>query len=221
MDNELVLAVPADSVNQLRTYNSETFIPDGTGLLGSTILKAGGHRWLFRKDADMMPEFKQVIPYCVVHYRDAILSYQRGSTGGEERLHELRSIGFGGHIDPVDTDYDMVAFTRNEMFHAVRRELHEELIYDEDISIQLTPRVDVRTWYRFRGIINDNSNDVGRVHVGFVFDVDLCTSLVDANEDCISRLMFQSIDSLEATKQHYETWSQACIENLRDIVHLP
>ena len=63
INDELVLAVPADAVNQYRSFWEHTkFFRDPKGLMGSNILATYGHRWIPRAEADHMPEFKQIIP---------------------------------------------------------------------------------------------------------------------------------------------------------------
>ncbi|MEX0614166.1 MAG: phosphoesterase, partial [Pirellulales bacterium] len=54
------------------------------------------------------PSFKQLIPYVLFRWIDEagaphLFEYQRGSGQGERRLHAKRSVGVGGHINPVDT----------------------------------------------------------------------------------------------------------------------
>jgi predicted NUDIX family phosphoesterase len=59
--------------------------------------------------------WKQVIPYVVV--RDVatgdILTYTRSTNSGEDRLHNKKSVGIGGHIDETEdtqeySNYDLV-----------------------------------------------------------------------------------------------------------------
>ena len=56
-----------------------------------------------RGDVEENPEYQQVIPYVVVcDRRDNLLIYNRGEKGGETRLANKWSLGFGGHANQED-----------------------------------------------------------------------------------------------------------------------
>ena len=57
-----------------------------------------------RPAAESDPGFKQLIPYVVLRHGDHVYHYLRGQGAGEKRLRALRSIGVGGHINPVDSE---------------------------------------------------------------------------------------------------------------------
>src|SRR5882757_4321071 len=96
-------------------------------------------QFLPRSKVETDPSFKQLIPYVVLRHGSDIFSYRRGKSGGEQRLHALRSIGVGGHIGKEDMSDDDFSYRR-----AMLRQLHEE--------------IDLRCPYgeRCLGIINDD-----------------------------------------------------------------
>src|SRR5205085_4186505 len=102
------------------------------------------HFFIDRPTAEVSPQYKQIIPYVVIRHRDAFFLLQRTQKQTEARLHHKMSIGVGGHINP-DTP---------ELLDGLQKELEEE--------------VDVRGDYdlAFAGILNDDSTDVGSVHLG-------------------------------------------------------
>lgn len=110
------------------------------------------HCFLPRPAAEQDPSYKQIIPYVLLLRGEEIFTMRRLAKGGESRLHGLISLGVGGHINPVDgcTGADV-------LMEGMRREIREE------VSIQgegpLTPM----------GLINDDTNEVGSVHLGLVF----------------------------------------------------
>lgn len=110
-----------------------------------------------RNDAERQPAWKQLIPYCLI-LRGAgeIFVVQRSSAQGESRLHGRSSIGLGGHLGPED------AGDARLIRRGLWRELHEELELPEPLPEP-----------RFLGLLNDEASDVGRVHVGLVFRLDL------------------------------------------------
>lgn len=114
-----------------------------------------------RGPAEDNPAMKQLIVYTVVRHMDKVLGYTRGKVGQEPRLHAKQSIGVGGHINPEDWDVNLPGA---EIFHgAVRRELEEEA--------GITP-AHIAT-LQFIGFVNEDATDVGKVHLGLVFMVEL------------------------------------------------
>lgn len=113
-----------------------------------------------RGEAETNENLKQIIPYVTITRGDGkVLAYRRSKKGREGRLHNKWSVGFGGHVNPEDLQEaptDEKAFT-----YAINRELTEELEWGEE----LLDGFDVS----LKKIIYDNSNAVGRVHLGLNF----------------------------------------------------
>jgi predicted NUDIX family phosphoesterase len=123
---------------------------------------------LFFAERDYMEHdshFKQIIPYLVLQRgkddNQRVLCYQRRTKHTEARLGGLWSVGFGGHIEPLDRTADQVA-TNGMIMATALREMEEET--------GLTPGADALT---LAGHINSDSEDVSAVHFGVVFNVDL------------------------------------------------
>lgn len=130
---------------------------------GDTGLLAGFRALGFfapRPEAEQQPAWKQVIPYCILRRDDQVFCVQRKRTQAESRLHGLLSIGIGGHVNPLDgtADDDPRLFAES-----LRRELLEELVLDWPGTGALT----------LLGMLNDDSNAVGQVHVGLVYQFEL------------------------------------------------
>ena len=114
-----------------------------------------------RAYAERTPALKQVIPYCLVRTLDGpreerFLLLQRTRAGGEERLHQKLSIGVGGHVNPEDVPAEGPRGVRRVLEMATRREIEEELDLGSPYDVEPL------------GILNDDSNPVGAVHVGVV-----------------------------------------------------
>ena len=113
---------------------------------------------LFYIDRDLAendPSYKQVIPYCFISKPEEIFYYERSKKGSEERLHNLCSLGVGGHINPCDGNNE------ETLSLACKRELDEEISYEGFKGSS------------FVGLINDNSDPVNSVHFGVVFHIKL------------------------------------------------
>lgn len=124
-----------------------------------SICQTAGFEWVERAHAENDPSYKQVIPYILIQSsaEDKTAAYRR--QGSEKRLHDLWSVGIGGHINPIDIDSDTDSF-REILLAGMDRELDEELISRPAAA---TPR--------FIGTINEERTEVGSVHLGAVFQL--------------------------------------------------
>lgn len=118
-----------------------------------------------REYMEVNSHYKQIIPYLMLQRgkgdETRVLCYQRRTKHTEKRLGGLWSVGFGGHIEPLDRDNDQVA--ANGMVTATAlREMEEET--------GLNPGAEALSLI---GFINSDSEDVSSVHFGVVFKVDL------------------------------------------------
>ena len=149
------------------------------------------------------PEYKQIIPYAVLSYCPDLGSeewflMQRKKGGGEKRLHNLFSLGVGGHINPIDDDINEKIVER-----ALLRELHEELFVPE--SFEIAPI----------GLLNDDSNPVGAVHFGMVYKITVNERTVKVREHEQLEGAFTSVDELGGRAAEMETWSRLVCEGLK------
>ena len=152
-----------------------------------------------RSEVEDDPSWKQIIPYVVLRAGDAVFSYTRGKSQGEARLHRLRSLGVGGHVDEADAEGRC---GREAYDTAMRRELAEE--------------VDVRSRgaMKLAGLINDDSTPVGSVHLGVVHVYDLENPLVAPREAGLADSRFVPVAELPSARDEFETWSRFCIDEL-------
>ena len=157
-----------------------------------------------RETLETNEDFKQIIPYVILSYKGKIALYQRTKKGGENRLHNMHSIGFGGHIDAFDLAYhkDGVINLDKTIENSAQREIDEELNISEIIS------------KKHLGYIYDDSNPVGRVHIGVVEQWELATNEITSNEDEIHVVGLFSIDELKDFDGEMENWSEHIIQGL-------
>lgn len=152
-----------------------------------------------RSSAETDPSLKQIIPYAVFTHEGRILRYVRGGKSGEKRLVAKASIGIGGHIN--DGDEGLFAFNEDAYRIAVEREIAEEL----RLGGGFTDRV--------VGLINDDSNEVGQVHLGVVHLVELESDDVRPGEAAIAQLEFVAPEILKKERDGLETWSQIVLDH--------
>lgn len=143
------------------------------------------------------PSRKQLIPYVVVTRGDKIFTMRRKRASLEARLHDKGSIGVGGHLSRVDEVNSAAGF--DEITAGMMRELHEEL------ALSQAPTIEQLT---YRGLINDDTNEVGQVHLGLVYHLALSpTAHVEVRE--VEKLEggWSSLEELEREQTNLETWS--------------
>ncbi|MFO0969038.1 MAG: phosphoesterase [Gemmataceae bacterium] len=151
--------------------------------------------FLPRPQAEDDPSFKQIIPYVLLRHGDRLFHYRRGKGGGEKRLTALRSVGVGGHINPVDHRPGADPYRQGML-----RELEEEIF--------------IETSYRETclGLINDDSQPVGRVHLGIVHLLELDAPLVRRREEQLDASGFAPLTELQKARNEFETWSQLALD---------
>ena len=159
--------------------------------------------FLPRSQAEADPAYKQLIPYVIMSHDDRYLSYVRGKRAGEARLINLRSIGIGGHINPVDNEVPLFDTDFREMYiTAVEREVAEEVSVEANHTDSIV------------ALLNDDSNEVGSVHLGLVHHWILDAPKVSKREQMITQMAFMTPAELHQLRDTMETWSQLCLELL-------
>jgi len=148
-----------------------------------------------RPTAEESPAFKQLIPYVVVRDGPRTFLMERTTAGGDPRLHRKASIGVGGHINPVDDGVDPLTA-------GLRREWTEELDADWEPEFRLV------------GLLNDDSNPVGSVHLGVVFTVEADGRPITVREHDKLTARMADADELRAARDRMETWSRLVVDQL-------
>lgn len=188
-----VLVVPRTHLESIERFQG--FLPAGHDLL-DRLLVPENMRFMDRPAAEEDPMHKQLIPYLVVRHAGRFLAYTRGKKGSEKRLHALRSIGVGGHVEPCDGP------AHESLARGLERELREELHLEGMPSM------------RFLGLINDDSNAVGAVHLGLAYLVEAIAEPAVADLALVDPRM-ETLEDLRAGAAHYETWSRLVLESDR------
>jgi len=164
--------------------------------LGSAVSQHG--TFLDRPVAEESPKWKQLIPYVVVRDRERVFLMERTDAGGDPRLHRKASIGVGGHLNPVDEGEDPLRV-------GLLREWAEEL------DAEWQPE------FRLVGLLNDDLNPVGSVHLGVVFEVEADGRPVAVRETEKLKGRFAPPDEVAAAWDRLETWSQLVAAELLEV----
>lgn len=159
--------------------------------------------WRPRASVEEDPSFKQLIPYCVLSCRGddggiRYFAYTRGGGQSEARLRAKRSVGIGGHIASCDGEHgDDTSYEAG-----MRRELAEEIAIGGGWTSRCV------------GLINDDSNAVGSVHLGIVHLLELERADVVSRESELVACGFEPLADLLADRERFETWSQITLDAL-------
>lgn len=200
-DDEQVLVVDRSVFEAAGAFQGLTFDVDR---YLDRFFAPGAGRFVSRAAAETDPTKKQLIPYVVMTADDRVLSYVRGKRGGESRLVGRRSIGIGGHVNPVD-DRPLLSGDLRETYRAaVEREVAEEV----NVESAHTDRV--------VALLNDDSTEVGRVHLGIVHLWKLDEPAVTRREQMITQLEFLRPAELNALRDTLESWSRLCLDHLAE-----
>ena len=190
MSGELVYVVPrAEVPDQAGWHGLRT---DGLEAFVAALERAG--RYELRDAMERDPSFKQVIPYLVLRDGPRWFLMRRTAGGGDERLHHRYSIGVGGHLNPGD----------GGLLGGLSREWAEELVAD------FTPA------FRLVALLNDDTTDVGSVHIGAVYVADADGRPVEIRETHKLSGGFVDEAEVETVVESMETWSRLTFEFLVD-----
>ncbi len=140
------------------------------------------------------PTYKQIIPYLIFTHNNQFFLMQRSAKASESRLQNKLTLGIGGHVRQEDLQED-------SLFAWATREFHEEVDYAGNLSVKPL------------GILNDDSDDVGKVHIGFVLLITGDSPNIAVKSELKSGALV-SLQECIAQRECMETWSQFVVDFL-------
>ena len=188
MSDERVYVVPRSAVlDEAGWYGLRT---DGLAAFVAALERDGRYELRDRMEVD--PGFKQVIPYLVLRDGERYFLMRRTAAGGDARLHGRYSIGVGGHLNPGD----------GGLLGGLRRE------WDEELVAAFVPT------FRLIGLLNDDTTEVGAVHLGAVYVADAAGLPVAIRETDKLTGTFVEPAAVQEVVEGLETWSRLVFEFL-------
>lgn len=187
-----------------------------------------------RDGLEANPFYRQALPYSPIVFQDdqafgegdaidwetdELSIYQRTKQIGEARLGGKFSGGYGGHIDSVDVVVDDKSVVRvGETIHQnlLREVGKEEVAFFNKDGQRINP-TDHPQYFRFEhlGFIRDDSNNVGKVHLGIVNLIIVPKSVtIKVNENELKDGPRATAKELKALALDYEGWTQILIDDL-------
>lgn len=188
-----VFSSPADE--QILVIKRDLLFPAG-GHQGLKALDAAEFQDLIRVHGEFMWRslaetdfaYKQIIPYLVFRHQDTFFVMQRKSDASEVRLRSKYTLGIGGHVREGDIQHADIA-------EWAAREFAEEVEYKGSYKATIL------------GLLNDDSDLVGRVHVGVVMLLEGDSSDIAVRSELKHGRLF-SLKDCAAYYDVMESWSQ-------------
>ncbi len=190
--DELVFAVPATEIWNLLNYKEQGFIHGNRDEL-KIIVQKGLFRRRHELEEDLL--FKQIIPYGLISNKNSFYLFKRSSGQTEKRLQNLFSLGVGGHMNPGNS----IVSEEQYLIDELRRELFEEVRLLNGCLIENI---------EFIGFINDDTIQVGRFHIGLLYNIHLSNKELCVNET--DKMTAEWIDKPDLPEfyEGMETWTK-------------
>ncbi len=195
--DENILVIKRSLLDELGAFQGLSFEPRK---YLDAILSRGNNFFLRRDQAEKDPGHKQIIPYVLLAHAGRVLFYVRGKKAGEQRLVAKGSIGIGGHMN--ESDESLFALDEAAYRAGVEREVGEEIAINTKFEDRIV------------ALLNDDSTEVGRVHLGVVHVFKLAEPNVEKREAMITNVAFLNQNELMTRRDSLETWSQICLDSL-------
>lgn len=156
--------------------------------------------------AERNDKFKQPIPYVIINKEDEYYVTERLEGAGESRLHGKLSMGIGGHMNPIEGFDNFNDLLKENTV----RELNEELTVDTaDKSLDIV----------MGGLLNDDSNEVGQVHIGLLGKIQLSEGQnVEIKEVEQLKGSWYTLDELLSPEvfERIESWGKIVVKAIKD-----
>lgn len=205
MSNQTIVSsnIPAKSVvdEHILVVRRDLLFPEGAWQ-GLKMVEYASYETLIRQNQEFLPRsrmetdprYKQIIPYLVFTHEDRYFVMQRLAKATEQRLKSKLSVGIGGHINQQD-------ISDGSIIDWARREFAEEVAYEGTFSIEPL------------GILNDDSTEVGQVHVGFIYLLRGSSGAITAKEEFKSGDLWTP-EECRSNFDRMENWSQIVLQAL-------
>jgi predicted NUDIX family phosphoesterase len=198
---ENVLVIPRSLFEHLGAFHGLNFEPRK---YLDAILSHENNFFLRREQAENDSSYKQLIPYVLLVHEERVFYYVRGKRAGEQRLVAKGSIGIGGHLN--EGDAGLFHLDEQNYNRVVEREVHEEIHLLTKFQNHVV------------GLINDDTTEVGQVHLGVVHVFKLAEPKVEKREAMITNVAFLDKKELFNRRESLESWSQICLDSLERLL---
>lgn len=170
----------------------------------------GNFEFMVRGEAEVNFDYKQPITYAIVlNEENKIFIYTRGdknSAAWDARLHEKVSIGVGWHLEREEEHLE------NPLRDCLARELLEEINLKPENITEIFP-----IWY-----INDDSNEVGKVHIWVAYIVKTKNFTASMQDGELAHGEFKTYSELEnmitSWEYNVESWTKLLTPEIKKYI---
>ena len=207
-DNEIILAVKRVYLFPTTAYFFTGFRPAGQINYESIIEK--NFLTLTHGSATQNKSLKQPIAYVTIYNvtEKKFFIYQRATEDkdyGEKGLQGKLSLGFGGHMKPLD----------NKDGGGIRKSLIREIGEETGLTGMLGD-------IKLLGYVNDESNDVNRIHFGMLYAARTDSLLISPKDPEIKKWELKTLKEIQKISKDpeckLETWSRIALEPLSELL---
>ena len=192
--NERVLVVPRESIDS-------TVKHQGVAPVTEQLLQLFSHaRTMRRDDAEKTVEFTQLVAYFIVVDGVNVLTHRRSKRQPEKRLTDVRSIGFSGHM----TDTDLQSLSSYDLFHGSGQSGYANRELAEEVKVKVSSSDPIS----MRCCIWDPFDDLGKQHIGLVYEVPTAGHFEVLEPGLITDACFETMDAIRSNINAYTSWSQ-------------
>ena len=191
--SESVLVVKNSLIRPFIPQEGPCLITNEAMTIYETIL--GDHSFMPRAEAEEDYSHKQAIPYVAVRHGGRYLMLRRTNKQTERRLHDKMSLGLGGHINPGENSNGDIIMS------ALHRELEEEVHITRPAGLT------------FAGIINDESNNVSKGHLGLLFILEAASDEFQVRETDLMSAKWADTKEMDSHYDAFETWSRVILDS--------
>lgn len=165
---------------------------DQNALADFTFIIQKNATYMPRAHAETDPKYKQIIPYVLFTYDQKLFVMQRKASASEQRLAGKISLGIGGHIRQEDIN-------NNDILDWAHREFQEEVSYRGTLKPHSI------------GVLNDDTSDVGRVHLGLILLVKGSTDQISIKDEHKNGTLL-TLEECQKLYDNMENWSKICFD---------
>ena len=203
-EDSLIMVVKTSDLFKGNSFND--FLPHSIRNYESIILNNYG--FITRRFAEEDSNYKQPIAYSMIVNSNTkqVFAFQRSKKTenyGEKRLQGKFSWGVGGHVEKYDLEFT------NPIRESMLRELYEEV----DIRGAVNPNPLIL------GYINDDSNNVGKVHFGILYLHETDAEEIKPRDPEIDNGRLRTMNELEEICESkdfdVESWSKIALNPLK------
>lgn len=183
------------------------------GVMNAVCFK-GALSTLPKKRHEEDPRYRGLVSYILFRHSSWYFSYARDK-GSDARLEKNFSLGIGGHVNESDLKKTIEAMGMDAFYD--KTTAFETILAASKVAAvrEINEEVDSENYVvhdgilKFLGVLNDESNDVGKVHLGMIFEVDWPHPYLKMRpESCAKDGDFRSPVTLANQYENMENWSK-------------